>query len=101
MKIVRLWGKKFPRRRGQVGWKQCSGEIGARPGQPGLLRVFVFNISIHVGRDTIAVVLSVRVPWCVSLPRSSASPLSQIARPGTAGGELGMVSGEITHCTGA
>lgn len=66
-----------------MGWKQCGQEIGSRLERPGLLRVFVFNISIHVGRDTMAVVLSVRVPWHVSLLRCSmpVSTVSQIGRP--------------------
>lgn len=40
--------------------KQCGQEIGGRLGQLGLLRVFVFNISIHVGRDTMAVCSVIR-----------------------------------------
>ena len=76
-------GKKHPRRRGKVGWKQCGQEIGGRLRQLGLLLVFVFNISIHVGRDTIAVLLSGRVPQRVSLPWCSSlgRAVSQIVPP--------------------
>ena len=106
-------GKKHPRRRGKVGWKQCGQEIGGRLRQLGLLLVFVFNISIHVGRDTIAVLLSGRVPqrvslpWCSSLGRAVSQivpPLCPPLRKREREREremLEMISQEITHCTAA
>lgn len=55
-------GEKNGKSEARVGRrkKQCGQEIGGRLGQLGLLRVFVFNISIHVGRDTMAVCSVIR-----------------------------------------
>lgn len=84
------------RKRGKGGAKKETmrpREIGGRLGQLGLLRVFVFNISIHVGRDTMAVCSLIRsvcpTPSCFSSAVLS-TPVSQIVLEREKA--LGMVS---------